>query len=61
MNLDFILIFNCNNLVHQTSTSDLKMAGPELLKWDVHPFIMHKRASMPKCALQQVKVVCLFN
>ncbi|KAK1575928.1 hypothetical protein Q3G72_009531 [Acer saccharum] len=28
---------------------------PDLSKWDVHPFIMHKRAIMPKCALQQLK------
>ncbi|KAK3220904.1 hypothetical protein Dsin_014874 [Dipteronia sinensis] len=28
---------------------------PELSKWDVHPFIMHKRATMPKCALQKLK------
>ncbi|KAK2654426.1 hypothetical protein Ddye_014282 [Dipteronia dyeriana] len=30
---------------------------PELSKWDVHPFIMHKRATMPKCALQRVKAI----
>lgn len=39
----------------QTSLSDLRTAGPELLKWDVRPFIIHKRACMPKLALQQVK------
>ena len=38
----------------QTSVSDLKMAGPVLLKWDIRPFIWQKRASMPKCALEQV-------
>ena len=30
------------------------MARPELVKWDVHPFVTHKRACMPKLALQQV-------
>ncbi|KAK4837863.1 hypothetical protein QYF36_009054 [Acer negundo] len=28
---------------------------PELSKWDVRPFIMHKRATMSKCSLQQLK------
>ncbi|KAE8098821.1 hypothetical protein FH972_016856 [Carpinus fangiana] len=43
------------HIVHETSPSDLRTAGPELLKWDVHPFITHKRACMPKLALQQLK------
>lgn len=32
----------------QTST------GQDLSKWDIQPFIQHKRASMPKCGLKQV-------
>ncbi|CAN1173035.1 hypothetical protein LINPERHAP2_LOCUS30423 [Linum perenne] len=36
-------------------TSDLRKGGPELLKWDIHPFIVHKKASMPKCFLNQLK------
>lgn len=55
----FALSESCEDVLQQiiqeTSASDLKIAGPELLKWDVHPFLMHKRASMPKCALQQLK------
>ncbi|XP_059462339.1 uncharacterized protein LOC132191381 isoform X2 [Corylus avellana] len=43
------------HIVHETSPSDLRTAGPELLKWDVRPFIIHKRACMPKLALQQLK------
>ncbi|KAB1222320.1 hypothetical protein CJ030_MR2G002025 [Morella rubra] len=42
-------------IVQETSLSDLKMAGPELLKWDMLPFINHKRACMPKFALQKLK------
>jgi len=48
-------MLNVNISFYQTSLSDLRTAGPELLKWDVHPFIIHKRACMPKLALQQVK------
>ncbi|XWS56249.1 hypothetical protein CRYUN_Cryun09bG0069800 [Craigia yunnanensis] len=41
--------------LQEVSLSNLKKAGPELLSWDVQPFIMHKRASLPKCALEQLK------
>lgn len=47
----------------QTSVSNLRAAGLELSKWDIHPFIRHKRACMPKCALEQVGAdfsLCLF-
>ncbi|KAJ0080695.1 hypothetical protein Patl1_10768 [Pistacia atlantica] len=47
------------HILQETSASDLKVDGPELLKWDVHPFIMHKRAFIPKCALQQLKDMIL--
>ncbi|XP_044494949.1 uncharacterized protein LOC123217927 isoform X2 [Mangifera indica] len=46
-------------ILQETPASDLKMDGPEWLKWDVHPFIIHKRAFMPKCALQQLKDMIL--
>ncbi|KAG2685492.1 hypothetical protein I3760_10G127900 [Carya illinoinensis] len=43
------------HIVQETSLSDLKMAGPELSKWDARPFIIYKRACTPKLALQQLK------
>ncbi|KAF3442573.1 hypothetical protein FNV43_RR16489 [Rhamnella rubrinervis] len=42
-------------ILQQISVSDLRMAGPELAKWDIQPFIEHKRASMPEYALKQLK------
>ncbi|KAK9290208.1 hypothetical protein L1049_008374 [Liquidambar formosana] len=42
-------------ILREMSISNLRMAGPDLLKWDVRPFIMHKRACLPKCALEQLK------
>lgn len=38
----------------QTSVSDLRMTRSDVLRWDIHPFITHKRACMPKCALEKV-------
>ncbi|XVE75643.1 hypothetical protein DITRI_Ditri12bG0109600 [Diplodiscus trichospermus] len=46
-------------ILQEASLSDLKKAGPELLRWDVQPFIKHKRASLPKCALEQLKASIL--
>ncbi|XP_041024314.1 uncharacterized protein LOC121264966 isoform X2 [Juglans microcarpa x Juglans regia] len=43
------------HIVQETSLSDLKMAGLELSECNAHPFIIHKRACMPKLALQQLK------
>ncbi|XP_022769161.1 uncharacterized protein LOC111312802 [Durio zibethinus] len=43
------------HIVQEVSLSNLKKAGPELLRWDAHPFLMHKRASLPKCELEQLK------
>ncbi|KAF7144792.1 hypothetical protein RHSIM_Rhsim04G0100400 [Rhododendron simsii] len=43
------------DIVHETSASNLRMDEPEMLKWDVKTFIMHKRASLPKCTLLQLK------
>ncbi|GAV57285.1 hypothetical protein CFOL_v3_00823 [Cephalotus follicularis] len=42
-------------ILQETSVSDMKIAGPELLKRVLYTFNTHKRASMPKCALQQLK------
>ncbi|GKV25720.1 hypothetical protein SLEP1_g35115 [Rubroshorea leprosula] len=41
-------------ILQESSVSDLKNPRPELLKWDLHPFTMHKRATLPKCALEEV-------
>ncbi|KAL3022281.1 hypothetical protein AAZX31_04G004300 [Glycine max] len=35
--------------------SNLKVAGAELLKWDICPFIKHKRAVTFKCHLEQLR------
>lgn len=55
-----VKIFFC-----QTPESDLRVGGPGLLKWDIRPFIIHKRASLPKCALKQVSTsldfLCIFS
>lgn len=42
-------------ILQETSVSDLRVAGSETSKWDIQPFIQHKRACMPKCALEQLK------
>ena len=47
------------SLFCQTPESDLRNAGPGMLRWDVWPFIVHKKATMPKCALKQVH--CTFS
>ncbi|XP_041026503.1 uncharacterized protein LOC121266761 [Juglans microcarpa x Juglans regia] len=58
-NVGFDISKSCEDvlehIVQETSLSDLKMAGPELSKWDARPFIIYKRACMPKLALQQLK------
>ncbi|XP_016651517.1 PREDICTED: uncharacterized protein LOC103339463 [Prunus mume] len=55
----FDLSESCENvlkrIVDETPESDLRVGGPGLLKWDIRPFIIHKRASLPKCALKQLK------
>ncbi|XP_050380846.1 uncharacterized protein LOC126798064 [Argentina anserina] len=42
-------------VTNETPESDLRNGGPGLLRWDVHPFIVHKKATLPKCALKQLK------
>ncbi|KAK4436990.1 hypothetical protein Salat_0032900 [Sesamum alatum] len=39
----------------ETSLSNGKAAGPEMWKWDIHPFIAHKRSRLAKHALQKLK------
>lgn len=43
------------SILQETSVSDMKGAGLEVWKWNIHPFIAHKRASTPHCALEQLK------
>ncbi|KAH7512460.1 hypothetical protein FEM48_Zijuj12G0093100 [Ziziphus jujuba var. spinosa] len=42
-------------ILQETSVSDLRTAGQELSKWDIYPFIMHKRACMREYTLGQLK------
>ncbi|KAA8518209.1 hypothetical protein F0562_015683 [Nyssa sinensis] len=39
----------------EISASNSKIDGTEMLNWDIQPFILHKRACLPKCVLQQLK------
>ncbi|KAL0318744.1 UNVERIFIED_CONTAM: hypothetical protein Sangu_2030600 [Sesamum angustifolium] len=39
----------------ETSLSNAKAAGPDMWKWDIHPFIAHKRSSLAKHTLQKLK------
>ncbi|KAH7844464.1 hypothetical protein Vadar_028284 [Vaccinium darrowii] len=43
------------HILDETSASNTRMDEPEMLKWDVQTFILHKRASLPKCTLLQLK------
>ncbi|KAJ7976812.1 RING/FYVE/PHD zinc finger superfamily protein, putative isoform 1 [Quillaja saponaria] len=43
------------HILHEIQLSNLTMDGPELLNWDVQPFTLHKRASMTRYSLQQLK------
>ncbi|XP_057424928.1 uncharacterized protein LOC130718359 isoform X2 [Lotus japonicus] len=42
-------------IFHEIQLSDLEMAGEMVLKSNIPPFIMHKRASTVKCQLEQLK------
>ncbi|XP_057982165.1 uncharacterized protein LOC131167382 isoform X2 [Malania oleifera] len=50
---------NCEDvfmrIINEMQTTNWRIAGPDLLKWDVHPFITHKRACLPKSSLEQMK------
>ncbi|XP_073123992.1 uncharacterized protein [Henckelia pumila] len=48
-------------ILPETSVSDLKTAGLEMLKWDFQPFIVHKRSSLAKCSLQKLKDAILIG
>ncbi|XP_073139826.1 uncharacterized protein [Henckelia pumila] len=43
----------------QTSASNLLSSGPDTLKWNLESFVVQKRASLTKFALQQLKVSIL--
>lgn len=45
----------------QKSLSDLKAAGPEISKWDLKPFIEHKKSNLPRYALKQVNGATLHD
>lgn len=42
-------------ILYEISLSHLKPAGLEISKWDLEPFIEHKRSNLPKYALKQLK------
>ncbi|XP_030494500.2 uncharacterized protein LOC115710278 isoform X1 [Cannabis sativa] len=42
-------------IVEDTSGRILRISRMELSRWDIQPFVAHKRACMPKCALEQLK------
>ncbi|CAI8602166.1 unnamed protein product [Vicia faba] len=42
-------------ILHEVPLSNLRIAGAGLLKWDVNPFIAHKRADNVKCHLEKLK------
>lgn len=46
-------------ILDEMSLANLKVGGPELEKYDVHPFVMHKKTSLRKNALQQLKETIL--
>ncbi|KZV23282.1 hypothetical protein F511_02183 [Dorcoceras hygrometricum] len=48
-------------ILQETSMSDLKTAGLEMVKWDFQPFIVHKRSSLAKCSLQKLKDAILIG
>ena len=47
-------ISNLCLIVFKMSAMDLTAVAPEMLNGDVQSFIVHKRASLPKPALQKV-------
>ncbi|XP_062117651.1 uncharacterized protein LOC133831396 [Humulus lupulus] len=59
LKVGFDLSVSCEDvlqrILQETLGSNSRVSGPELSRWDIHPFIAHKRACMPKCALEQLK------
>ncbi|KAJ7972239.1 putative RING/FYVE/PHD zinc finger superfamily protein [Quillaja saponaria] len=43
------------HILDKVQLLNMRIDGPELLQWNVQPFILHKKARMTKCALQQLK------
>ncbi|KAL4341942.1 hypothetical protein GQ457_08G015960 [Hibiscus cannabinus] len=48
-----------NRILEEVPLPNLKKGAPELLRWDGHSFIKHKRATLPKCALEKLKDLIL--
>lgn len=46
-------------MFHNGSASDLEVTANELLKWDLHSFLTHKRTSVPKTALEEQNYIFL--
>ncbi|XP_021893308.1 uncharacterized protein LOC110811202 isoform X1 [Carica papaya] len=56
---EFDLSASCEDMLQhilqETSLSDIQVGGLKHLKLDVSSFLTHKKACMPKCALEQLK------
>ncbi|KAL5572999.1 hypothetical protein UlMin_022596 [Ulmus minor] len=59
----FDLSESCEDVLQRilqgTSVSNLGVTRSQLSKWDIQPFIKHKRACMSKCALEKLKYAIL--
>ncbi|KAL3533832.1 hypothetical protein ACH5RR_007353 [Cinchona calisaya] len=43
------------HILEEMSATDRNVVAPMMLNWDIQSFILHKRASLPICALQKLK------
>ncbi|KAK8543453.1 hypothetical protein V6N13_136035 [Hibiscus sabdariffa] len=63
MRVEFDLSLSCSDVLDQilqeVSFSNPRTTEQELLRWDIQPFIKHKRASLPECKLEQMKRLIL--
>ncbi|KAL4325983.1 hypothetical protein GQ457_11G019650 [Hibiscus cannabinus] len=63
MRVEFDLSLSCSDVLDQilqeVSFSNPTTTVQELLRWDIQPFIKHKRASLPECKLEQMKHLIL--
>ncbi|KAK8485058.1 hypothetical protein V6N11_031080 [Hibiscus sabdariffa] len=63
MRVEFDLSLSCSDVLDQilqeVSFSNPTTTEQELLRWDIQPFIKHKRASLPECKLEQMKHLIL--
>ncbi|KAL3824997.1 hypothetical protein ACJIZ3_021026 [Penstemon smallii] len=48
-------------ILPETSESNLEAAVAEMLRWDIQPFIAHKRSGLAKCSLQKLKDAILIG